>query len=228
MQPVPQVPLGRRATYDDLLEIPDHVVSEILDGELFTSPRPAPRHAHAQMNLSSALHGPFDRGRGGPGGWRILTEPELHVGQDVVVPDVAGWLRERMPRLPETDYFSTAPDWVCEVLSPSTTTFDRTRKLPIYARERVAHCWLVDPIARTLEILRLESGRWSFSPRTLEPKRCAPSHSMRSILKSACCGGKRSPQPEGVPSSRSCRFDSSTSSETTAGSSKRCSWRSAA
>jgi Uma2 family endonuclease len=160
MQIVPQVPLGRRATYEDLLEMPDHVVSEILDGELFTSPRPAPRHSVALAGVISALRGPFDRGRGGPGGWLILDEPELHLGSDVIVPDVAGWRRERMPRLPETAYFAIAPDWVCEVLSPSTTTLDRTKKLRIYAREQVAHCWLVDPIARIVEILRLESGRW--------------------------------------------------------------------
>jgi Uma2 family endonuclease len=160
MQIVPHVPLGRPATYEDLLEMPDHVVSEILDGELFTSPRPAPRHAQAQAVLIGVLHGPFDGGRGGQGGWRILSEPELHFGADVLVPDIAGWRRERMPRLPETAYFAMAPDWVCEVLSPSTTTLDRTKKLRIYAREQVAHCWLVDPITRTLEILRLDSGHW--------------------------------------------------------------------
>jgi Uma2 family endonuclease len=138
--------------------MPDRVVAEIIDGELFTSPRPAPRHAQAQTRLSAALNSPFDLGRGGPGGWRILSEPELHFGPDVLVPDIAGWRRERMPRLPETAYFALAPDWVCEVLSPSTARLDRAKKLPVYVREQVARCWLVDPIARTLEILRLESG----------------------------------------------------------------------
>lgn len=143
------------------MNVPDHLVAEILDGELYTSPRPAPRHADAGSGLGGALRGPFDRGRGGPGGWRILFEPELHLASDVVVPDLAGWRRERLPVLPEEAYFSLAPDWVCEVLSPSTAAMDRVKKLSIYARERVPHVWLVDPIARTLEVLRLEDGRWT-------------------------------------------------------------------
>ena len=106
------------------------------------------------------MHGPFDRGRSGPGGWRILSEPELHLGADILVPDVAGWRRERMPRLPEEAYFPLAPNWICEVVSPSTARMDRVKKLPIYAREGVSHAWLIDPIARTLEVLRLEGGRW--------------------------------------------------------------------
>ncbi len=100
-------------------------------------------------------------GRGGPGGWRILFEPELHLGRDVVVPDLAGWRRERLPRLPEAAFFSLAPDWVCEVLSPSTAAMDRVKKLTIYAREAVSHVWLVDPLAQTLEVLRLNAGRWT-------------------------------------------------------------------
>lgn len=151
----------RPATYDDLLKVPDHLVAEILDGDLYATPRPAPRHASASSGLGGALHGPFDRGRGGPGGWRILDEPELHLGRDVVVPDLAGWRRARLPRLPEEAFFSLAPDWVCEVLSPSTAAMDRGKKLAIYAREAVSHAWLVDAIAQTLEILRLEAGRWT-------------------------------------------------------------------
>jgi Uma2 family endonuclease len=130
-------------------------------GELHTSPRPGPRHASASSGLGGALHGPFDRGRGGPGGWRILDEPELHLGRDVLVPDLAGWRRTRMPALPDTAYFSLAPDWICEVLSASSASLDRVKKLAIYARERVADAWLVDPVARTLEVLRLEGGRWT-------------------------------------------------------------------
>ena len=148
------------ATYADLLKVPDHLVAEILDGELHTSPRPAPRHADASSGLGGALRGPFDRGRGGPGGWRILDEPELHLGTDVIVPDLAGWRRERLPALPEEAFFSIAPDWACEVLSPSTVAIDRVKKLSIYSREKLPHVWLVDPIAHTLEILRLEGGRW--------------------------------------------------------------------
>ncbi len=151
----------RPATYEDLLKVPDNFVAEILDGELYASPRPAPRHADASSGLGGVLRNPFDRGRGGPGGWRILDEPELHLGQDIVVPDLAGWRRERLPALPEEAFFSVAPDWACEVLSPATAAIDRVRKLSIYARERVAHVWLADPFARTLEILHLESGRWT-------------------------------------------------------------------
>jgi Uma2 family endonuclease len=151
----------RPATYEDLLKVPDHLVAEILDGELHVSPRPAPRHADASSGLGGFLRGPFDRGRGGPGGWRILREPELHVGRDVLVPDFAGWRRSRLPALPAEAYFSVSPDWVCEVVSPATASIDRVKKLRIYAREQVRHAWMIDPIARTLEVLRLENGRWT-------------------------------------------------------------------
>jgi Uma2 family endonuclease len=148
------------ATYEDLLKVPDHLLAEILAGELFVTPRPAPRHARASSGLGGLLWGPFDAGRGGPGGWLILDEPEVHLEGDVVVPDLGGWRRERLPALPDEAYFSLAPDWVCEVLSPSTASIDRVKKLSIYAREKVDHVWLIDPLARTLEVLRLENGRW--------------------------------------------------------------------
>jgi Uma2 family endonuclease len=151
----------RPATYEDLVKVPDHLVAEILDGELHVSPRPAPRHADASTGLGGFLRGPFDRGRGGPGGWRILAEPELHLGRDVLVPDLAGWRRSRLPALPAEAYFSVTPDWVCEVVSPSTAAIDRVKKLAIYARELVRHAWMIDPIARTLEVLRLENDRWT-------------------------------------------------------------------
>jgi Uma2 family endonuclease len=149
------------ATYADLLKVPDHFVAEIVDGDLYTSPRPAPRHADASSGLGGALRGPFDRGRGGPGGWRILGEPEVHLVRDIVVPDIAGWRRERLPDLPDQAYFSIAPDWICEVVSPSTAALDRVKKMSVYAREGVPHAWLVDPIAQTIEVLRLENARWS-------------------------------------------------------------------
>jgi Uma2 family endonuclease len=161
MQPMPRVPpFDRPATYDDLVKLPDNLVAEIVDGELHASPRPAPAHAVAGSILGGWLVPPFHGGRGGPGGWWILDEPELHLGQDVLVPDLAGWKRGRMPDKPETAYFPLAPDWVCEVLSPSTAQIDRARKLAIYARERVAHAWLVDPLAFTLEVYRLEGVHW--------------------------------------------------------------------
>jgi Uma2 family endonuclease len=155
--------LRRPATYDDLLKVPDHLVAEILDGELYASPRPTPRHADASSGLGGALRGPFDRALGGPGGWRILAEPELHLRRDVVVPDLGGWRRERLPSLPEEAFFAIAPDWVCEVLSPSTAAMDRVKKLTIYAREAVSHVWLVDPLVQTLEVLRLDDGRWTIA-----------------------------------------------------------------
>jgi Uma2 family endonuclease len=162
MEPMPRIPpLDRPATYEDLMQVPDIMVAEIVDGELHASPRPAPRHAHAASSLGAEILLPYQRGRGGPGGWRILAEPELHFGRNVLVPDLAGWRRVRMPRLPKTAYFPIAPDWVCEVTSPSTASLDRVKKLTIYAREQVGHAWLVDPIARTLEVLRLEAGRWT-------------------------------------------------------------------
>lgn len=154
-------PSRRPATYDDLLSVPDHLVAEIVGGVVYASPRPAPRHADASSGLGGALRGPFDRGRGGPGGWRILDEPELHLGADVIVPDLAGWRRDRLPTLPDEAFFSIAPDWICEVVSPSTASLDRVKKMRVYARERVAHAWLVDPIGQTLEVMRLDNDRWT-------------------------------------------------------------------
>lgn len=154
----------RRATYDDLIAVPDNLVAEIIDGELFTSPRPATPHARAGSAIGSDLFGSFDGPPGGsskPGGWWILDEPELHFGEDVLVPDIAGWRIERMPAIPSVVGITLAPDWACEVISPSTGRLDRTRKMPAYAREGVGHLWLVDPIARTLEVYRLEAGRWA-------------------------------------------------------------------
>src|SRR5262245_16058496 len=153
----------RRATYDDLLAVPDHLVAEILDGELIVSPRPAARHARAGSAIGSVLFDRFDGPPGGPsspGGWCILDEPELHLGPDVLVPDVAGWRRERMPSVPDVAAFTLAPDWVSEVVSPRTASIDRSRKMPIYAREGVGHLWIVDPRVCTLEVYRLEEGRW--------------------------------------------------------------------
>src|SRR5918994_1136860 len=118
-------PVKPRATYDDLLQVPPHRVAEIVDGELHVSPRPASRHALAASLIGSDLVGPFHQGRGGPGGWWILFEPEVHLGGDVVVPNVAGWRRARLPEFPDTPAFTVAPDWVCEVVSPGTERLDR-------------------------------------------------------------------------------------------------------
>ena len=150
----------RRATYQDVLDAPAHRVAEIVDGTLYTHPRPAMPHALVSSRLGGELTGPFDWGRGGPGGWWIIDEPELHLGEEFVVPDLAGWRRERMPDYPDTAYVSLAPDWVCEVVSPSTRRLDLHGKRPVYAREGVGHFWLVDPADRTLEAFELRDGHW--------------------------------------------------------------------
>lgn len=156
-----QLRTGARATYADLLAIPDHKVVELIDGELFVNPRPASPHARASSRLGGELYGPFDRGRGGPGGWIILDEPELHFGDDVLVPDLAGWRTERFPPDgPSALYFTVAPDWVCEVVSPSTGRLDRVRKSAVYAHVSVTYFWLIDPLERTLEVSRLTDSRW--------------------------------------------------------------------
>jgi len=155
-------PKKRGATYEDLLKLPDNVVGEIIGGDLIASPRPASPHAHAASVLGMDL-GPFHRdkgGPGGPGGWWILDEPELHLHGEVLVPDLAGWRRERMPQFPDTPAFTLAPDWACEVVSPGTERLDRAKKMPVYARESIRHLWLVNPAARTLEVYRLAEGRW--------------------------------------------------------------------
>ena len=150
----------RRATYQDVLDAPAHQVAEVVNGTLYTHPRPAPAHALASSNLGDELVSPFGKGRGGPGGWWIIDEPELHLTEEILVPDLAGWRRERMPELPDTAYFPLAPDWVCEVLSGSTRKVDLHEKRPVYAREGVGHLWLIDPTDRTLEAFELHDGQW--------------------------------------------------------------------
>ncbi len=156
-------PARRPARYDELLQVPDTKVAEILDGELIVTPRPAVPHARAASVMATHLMSNFDGPPGAPeapGGWWFLNEPELHFGDDVVVPDQAGWRRVRIPAVPNVAALTDAPDWACEVISPSTGRIDRGRKMPIYAREGVAHLWLVDPLQRTIEVYRLEEGRW--------------------------------------------------------------------
>ncbi|MFP2905071.1 Uma2 family endonuclease [Pyxidicoccus sp. 3LFB2] len=149
------------ATYADLEALPDNMVGEIIAGVLHASPRPSGPHTVAYSHLTYELVGPFTRGRGGPGGWFIFDEPELHLGDDVLVPDVAGWRRERMPEPYQGAATTLAPDWVCEILSPSTKVLDRKEKLPVYAREGVQHVWLMDPVLHTLEVFRLEDARYA-------------------------------------------------------------------
>lgn len=153
-------PARQRATYQDLREVPDHLVAELINGDLVTSPRPAALHARAASSLGGELYNPFDRGKGGPGGWIILDEPELHLRGNVLVPDLAGWRRERMPELPDAAAFELAPDCVCEILSPSTASIDRADKMPIYLHDGVSYIWLVDPLLQTLEAFKLEASAY--------------------------------------------------------------------
>jgi hypothetical protein len=153
-------PTRRTATYQDVLDAPAHTIAEIINGELRLSSRPALPDASVSSTLGEELGPPFKRGCGGPGGWILLDEPELHLGEDILVPDLAGWKRERLPLVPEEAYFTLAPDWLCEVLSRSTEKMDRADKLPIYAAAGVSHVWLLSPTLRTLEVLRLHEGKW--------------------------------------------------------------------
>jgi Uma2 family endonuclease len=148
--------------YEQLLKLPENLAGEIINGRLYTQPRPAGPHALVCSELQIEIGSAYHKGRGGPGGWWILVEPELHFVRDteVLVPDIAGWRRERMPLIPRDQRFEVVPDWVCEVLSPSTAKKDRVEKMPVYARYGVSSLWLVDPLARTLETYTLENGRW--------------------------------------------------------------------
>lgn len=148
--------------YDRLTALPEGLTGEILNGQLHAQPRPSGSHMGVESALQIELGGPFDRGRGGPGGWRILVEPEIHFvrDQEVCVPDLAGWRRGRLPQLPTDQRFEVVPDWVCEILSPSTESKDRQIKMPIYARYGVGFAWLVDPLKQTLEAFALEEGDW--------------------------------------------------------------------
>ncbi|MBO0662690.1 Uma2 family endonuclease [Jiella sp. MQZ9-1] len=160
LSPVSQGP----ATYADLEAVDEHLVAEIIDGELVAHPRPAPKHGIAASLLITELTDAFGRGRSGPGGWIIIAEPELHLGTDVVVPDIAGWRRERLPSLPEAAFIDVASDFVCEVLSASTERYDRGAKRRIYAEAGVADLWLLDPRAEFLETFHLADGQWLVGP----------------------------------------------------------------
>jgi Uma2 family endonuclease len=148
----------KRASYADVVATPPGKVAEVLDGTLYTQPRPRVAHALAASHLGAELSGPFVRGKQGPGGWILLDEPELHLGPepDILVPDLAGWRRSTLPELPDEAFLTVAPDWACEVLSPATQRKDRVLKLAIYRRERVPHLWFVDADAHTLEVYRLD------------------------------------------------------------------------
>jgi Uma2 family endonuclease len=152
--------LRRPASYADIEALPEHLLGEIIGGELLVSPKPAGPHVLAASTLAGILLNTHQRAQGGPGGWWILSEPELHLGRNVLVPDIAGWRREKMPRVPQTHAFEIAPDWVCEVISPATRKIDRRKKPPVYHRAKAGHLWLLEPLNRTLEIFRWSEAGW--------------------------------------------------------------------
>jgi Uma2 family endonuclease len=153
------------ATYEDIEELPLGWVGELLEDELYAHPRPAWAHMEAMHALSAHLFTYFQEGKGSLGGWWLGVEPELHFGRDVLVPDLAGWRRERRPQPPHrAKHFTTvAPDWVCEVLSPSTARVDRGRKMPIYFQQGVSQAWLIDPRKCTLEVYGRGRAGWGLA-----------------------------------------------------------------
>ncbi len=148
------------ACYEDLLSIPPHQVGQVVFGVLHAHPRPALIHANTAIALGNELGPPFRRKIGGPGGWILLVEPEVHLQADILVPDLAGWRKERLPKVPVEASLKLSPDWVCEILSPRTASLDRGDKLKVYAREQVGDIWLVDPSAQTLEMLLLDGASY--------------------------------------------------------------------
>jgi len=154
-------PAHKPATLADLDALPPDIKGEIIEGVLYTMTRPRGVHQNTTLAVGSDLRGPFGLGRGGPGGWWILPEPGIELpNTPEISPDVAGWRRERLPTLPDDAPIGVVPDWVCEILSPSTRRHDLLVKKPYYAKVGVAHHWLIDLPARALTAYRLESGRW--------------------------------------------------------------------
>ena len=147
------------ALYREFDAVPEGYFAEIAGGEVRVLPRPGPRHARAASKLGALLDGPFGFDADPPGGWVIIDEPDIRFGDDVRAPDLAGWRTERYAEPPSGPYV-VAPDWICEVLSPTTARFDRAEKMPLYAEHQVAHLWLIDPAPQTLEVYRREGTLW--------------------------------------------------------------------
>lgn len=155
--------LPKTSLYDDLVALPASLTGEILNGQLYAHPRPSGKHVLVSSNLGIEIGGPYHRGKGGPGGWWILQEPEVHftLDEQVAVPDVAGWRKERMPTIPDGHKFDVVPDWICEILSPSTESVDREIKQPLYAQAGVQYLWLISPMQGTLEAFTVVNGNWT-------------------------------------------------------------------
>lgn len=150
----------KKASYEDLFTIPENMTGEIVDGELIVSPRPSRKNIYAASTLGSELGPAYHTGKTGPGGWVILIEPEVGLGEDILVPDLAGWRRERLSVSEEHNWISVRPDWVCEVISPGSIRTDRVKKMRVYAGHGVPHLWFIDPIGKTLEVYRFQSGNF--------------------------------------------------------------------
>ena len=153
-------PAIKKATYDDLYKIPENMTGEIIAGELIVTPRPSRKHVYTASSLEGNLSRYHFGGGAGPGGWIILVEPEISMGENILVPYLTGWREDRFPESEDHNWISAVPDWICEILSPSTAKTDKTDKMPLYARYGVSHLWLIDPLAKTLDVFRLEAGRW--------------------------------------------------------------------
>lgn len=154
-------PALKKASYEDLYRIPENMTGEIIAGELIVTPRPSRKHGYAATALGAKVTTGYQLGEGGgPGGWVIIIEPEIRFGEDFIVPDLAGWRRERFPASEEHNWISIAPDWVCEILSPHTARLDKHGKMKVYSHHGVPHLWLIDPLNRTFDVFRLQSGQW--------------------------------------------------------------------
>ena len=185
-------PAAKRAVYEDLYKIPEDSIGEIIDGELIVTPRPSRRHVIAASYLGSEVIPPYCRGRGGgPGGWIILIEPEIGLGESILVPDLAGWKRERFPDAEVTNWISAVPDWVCEVLSPDTARNDKIKKMRVYAGHEVPYAWLLDPFLLTLESSGSSPAAGFCSTRSAKTIRCAQNHSRMSRLTLVASGCRK-------------------------------------
>ena len=188
----------RKATYQDLYKIPDNATGEIIDGEIIVTPRPSRKHVICTTALGAAVTAPYQFGQGnGPGGWIFAIEPEIGLGEQIMVPDLAGWKRERFPVEEDHNWISAVPDWVCEILSPSTFRTDKVKKMPVYAHHGVGHIWLIDPVAMTMDVFRLESGKWvllvSFAEN--DKLRAEPFQEIEIDLEALWLGSSQSPSP---------------------------------